>query len=210
MQADEKVEELHLAIWKRATFWDNAAMKNFALGHVNFLLAVHIIYVWRDIMNNFVYEIKQLPAFRAMGLKCDVPFTEIETITDVIQSSIRRVDEFEYAVNKDVRLGLSYHLRPDGFVYYSAYEVSDEQQVLEDMVEINVPEMTYLVTKHTGGSIEETYGRIMDWINGSDYIPFKEQGVKYYDELPIKHEIHPSDSVTSDPHFDILIPIEKP
>ncbi|MFA1822384.1 GyrI-like domain-containing protein [Virgibacillus oceani] len=160
-------------------------------------------------MSNVVYEIKKLPAYRAMGLKYEVPFTEIETITDVIQNSIRRVDEFEYAVNKDKRLGLSYHLRPDGFVYYSAYEVRDEQQVLEGMIEIRVPEMTYLVTTHTGGSIEETYGKIMDWISGSDYVPFKEQGTEYYDELPIKHEIHPSDSVTSDPHFDILIPIKK-
>jgi hypothetical protein len=31
-------------------------------------------------MNNFDNEIKKFPVFRAMGLKCDVSFTEIETI----------------------------------------------------------------------------------------------------------------------------------
>ncbi|MGV6936674.1 GyrI-like domain-containing protein [Paenibacillus sp. CMM36] len=161
-------------------------------------------------MSRFEYEIKNLPAYRVVGLKCDVAFTEIETIKDVIQNSIRRVDEFEYAVNTDVRLGLSYHLRPDGFVYYSAYEVQGEQPLIEGMVEVNVPEMTYLVTKHKGGSIEETYEKILEWLNGSEYVPFKEQDVEYYDELPIKHEKYANNSDSSDPHFEILIPIAKP
>lgn len=160
-------------------------------------------------MKNFHYEIKKLPAYRAMGIKCDVAFTEMKKIKDVIQSGINRVDELEYAVNKDTRLGFSYHIRSDGFVYYSAYEVREEQQLPEDMVEIHVPEMTYLATKHDGGSIEETYGKIMEWLNENEYIVFKEQGVDYYDDLPIKHEKYPIDVDTRDAHFEILIPIEK-
>ncbi|WP_342426201.1 hypothetical protein [Paenibacillus sp. FSL L8-0158] len=35
-------------------------------------------------MSRFEYEIKNLPAYRVVGLKCDVAFTEIETIKDVI------------------------------------------------------------------------------------------------------------------------------
>ncbi|WP_440895634.1 GyrI-like domain-containing protein [Amphibacillus sp. Q70] len=155
-------------------------------------------------MTNFTYQIKKLPAYRAMGLKCDVPFTEIETIKDTIQSSMSRVNELEYAVNKNMRLGLSYHLRPDGFVYYSVYEVQEQQQLPEDMVEIKIPEMTYLVTKHKVGSIEETYMKIMEWINKNTYEVFKEPGVEYYDELPIKHEKH-----TNESQFEILIPIVK-
>jgi predicted transcriptional regulator YdeE len=50
----------------------------------------------------------------------------------------------------------------------------------------------------------------MEWINESEYIVFKEQGVDYDDELPIKLEKHPSDSDTSDPHFEILIPVVEP
>lgn len=49
---------------------------------------------------------------------------------------------------------MSYHLLPDGFVYYSAYEVQGEQPLIEGMVEVNVPEMTYLVTKHKGGILK--------------------------------------------------------
>lgn len=161
-------------------------------------------------MKNFDYEIKKLPAYRAMGFKCDVSFTEIETIKDVIQDSMRRVDTLEYAVNKNIRLGLSYHLRPDGFVYYSVYEVQETQRLPEGMVEINIPEMTYLVTNHTGGSIEETYLNIMEWINESDYKVFKEQGIQYYDELPIKHERHINHVDVSNLPFEICIPIEKP
>lgn len=160
-------------------------------------------------MKNFDYEIKTLPAYRAMGLKCDVPFTEIETIKDVIQDSMSRVDTLEYAVNKNIRLGLSYHLRPDGFVYYSVYEVEEKQQLPEGMVEINIPEMTYLVTKHKGESIEKTYLKIMEWIRGTEYKAFKEQSIQYYDELPIKHERHTNHIDISNPPFAIWIPIEK-
>ncbi len=41
------------------------------------------------------YEIKALPSYRAMGLLCDVSFTEIETITKVIEKSISRAEELE-------------------------------------------------------------------------------------------------------------------
>lgn len=156
-------------------------------------------------MNNIEYEIKILPAYRAMGLKCDVSFTEIETIEGVIENSISRAKEFEYPVDSEVRLGLSYHLRPDGFTYYSVYEVQDEQQLLDNMVEINIPEMAYLVVKHKGESIEDTYEKIMKWIKESDYMPFREKGVVYYDELPIKHERYSS----GESDFEILIPINE-
>lgn len=75
----------------------------------------------------------------------------------MIESSISRAEEFAYPVNPRVRLGLSYHLRPDGFIYYSVYEVQGKQPLLDNMVEINIPEMTYLVVKHSGESIEGTY-----------------------------------------------------
>lgn len=158
-------------------------------------------------MSHFEYEIKKLPAYRAMGLKCDVSFTEMEMIKDVIQHSISRANELKHAVNLDVRLGLSYHVRLDGFVYYSVYEVTEEQPLLDGLVEMKIPEMTYLITKHKGGSIEETYGKIMDWIKKSEYTPFKEKAIEYYDELPIKHERYPSHADPNDPHFEILIPV---
>jgi len=156
-------------------------------------------------MNNIKYEVKTLPAYRAMGLKCDVSFTEIETIKEVIESSINRAEEFEYPVNLEERLALSYHLRPDGFTYYSVYEVYDQQELPDNMVEIHIPEMTYLVVKHKGDTIEETYEEIMKWLSKSDYEPFREKNVEYYDELPIKHERY----VSGKTDFEILIPINK-
>lgn len=156
-------------------------------------------------MSNIEYEIKTLPAYRVMGLKCDVSFTEIETIKNVIEDSISRVDEFEHPVNSNLRWGLSYHFRPDGFTYYSVYEVEDKQPLLDGMVEISVPKMTYLVIKHREGSIAETYEKIIEWIKESEYVPLKENGVEYYDELPIKHEKYLKD----ESYFEILIPIKK-
>lgn len=35
----------------------------------------------------------------------------------------------------------------------------------------------------------------MKWIEESDYIPYREEGVEYYDELPIKHERYLSEDL---------------
>ncbi|GAB2557343.1 GyrI-like domain-containing protein [Gracilibacillus alcaliphilus] len=161
-------------------------------------------------MTHLKYEIKQIPAYRAMGLRGDISFQHIEAIADLIHTSITRVDELQYVVNKEVRLGLSYHLRPDGFTYYSVYEVQKSQPLLEGMVDIHVPEMTYFVTSHQGGSVEATYQQIMEWFKESEYIPLREEGITYFDELPIKHDIHHRTSNPNDPHFEIRIPITKP
>lgn len=151
------------------------------------------------------FEVKTIPRYRAMGLKCDVSFTDFERIKDTVESSINRLNEFDYVVNPETRLGLSYHLRSDGFTHYSVFKVTDEQPLLDGMVEINVPEMTYLITEHTGDNIESTYHNILKWIEESEYTPYKEQGVEYFDDLPIKHESF----IEGSTNFEIRIPITK-
>jgi predicted transcriptional regulator YdeE len=161
-------------------------------------------------MENFQYKILKIPAYRGVGLKWDGSYTEIHILKNLIYNMNERVGELVHAVNRDMQLGLSYHLRPDGFVHYSVYEVSEEQQIPNGMVEINVPEMNYLVTQHKKGqNIGQTYVNISEWMKKSEYESYVEPGVKYYDELPIKHERYPNDRDLNDPHFDILIPIVK-
>jgi predicted transcriptional regulator YdeE len=161
-------------------------------------------------MLSFQYNIVNLSAYRAVGLKWDGAWTEISNLKKVIHSMGERVGELQHAINPNIQLGLSYHLRPDGFVHYSVYEVNEEQEIPEGMIEIKVPEMTYLRTQHKKGeNIGQTYQNISEWINESDYKAFKEPYIKYYDELPIKHEKYSHDRDLNDPHFDILIPIVK-
>lgn len=161
-------------------------------------------------MQNVHYEILEIPAYRGIGLKWDGPYTEVSTLKELITSMSNRVGELDHATNPKVQLGLSYHLRPDGFVHYSVYEVSEEQQVPDGMIEIQVPAMTYLTTHHEKGqNIGQTYHNIFQWLEESDYEPFNEPNVEYYDSLPIKHERYPDDREDNDPHFDILIPIRK-
>ncbi|WP_252503862.1 GyrI-like domain-containing protein [Sporosarcina sp. Marseille-Q4943] len=161
-------------------------------------------------MQNFHYEIVEIPAYRGIGLMWDGPYTEVSTLKKLISSMSGRVGELDYAINPKVQLGLSYHLRPDGFVHYSVYEVSGEQQLLEGMVEINVPEMTYLMVHHKKDqNIGQTYDKVYQWLKESEYEPFMEPNVEYYDALPIKHERYPHDRDFNNPHFDILIPISK-
>lgn len=161
-------------------------------------------------MVNLNYEIVEVPLYRGIGLKWEGAYTEVSTLKKVIDNMNSRAGELEHAVNPEVQLGLSYHLRPDGFVHYSVYEVDEKQQLPNGMIEINVPQMTYLMTHHQKGQdIGETYEKIAHWFKESEYAPYVEEGVEYYDDLPIKHERYPKDRDLNDPNFDILIPIIK-
>lgn len=161
-------------------------------------------------MQNLRYEIVQIPAYRGIGLKWEGPYKEVSSLKELIFGMSSRVGELDYAINPTVQLGLSYHLRPDGFVHYSVYEVSEEQQLPEDMVQINISEMTYLKIHHEKDQdIGQTYDMIFQWLTESDYELYQEPDVEYYDRLPIKHERYPVDRDVDYPHFDILIPITK-
>jgi predicted transcriptional regulator YdeE len=155
-----------------------------------------------------MFEIIIIPAYRAIGLKWEGPYNEVVNLKKVIDEMSGRVKELEYAVQPEIQLGLSYHLRPDGFVHYSVYEVDGEQQIPVGMVDIHVPEMTCLKVHHNKGqNIGQTYSNIHQWVKENDYVPYVELGVEYYDDLPIKYERYPSERDLQDPHFDILIPI---
>ncbi|QDP38967.1 GyrI-like domain-containing protein [Radiobacillus deserti] len=156
------------------------------------------------------YEILKKPEYRAIGLRWEGSYQEIPELKETIRMVNERRQELEHAVEPDIQLGLSYHLRPDGFVHYSVYEVTEEQRIPEGMLEIRVPEMTYLTTKHEKGQdIGQTYMDIDRWLKSSDYQPFQEADKDYYDSLPIKHERYPEDRDMADPDFEILIPITK-
>ncbi len=156
------------------------------------------------------YEIVKKSGYRAIGMKWDGPWSEISELKSMIQTMSERVGELTHAIDRDTQLGLSYHLRPDGFVHYSVYEVSEDQTIPEGMIEFFVPEMTYLVTIHEKGqNIGQSYEIIASFLSDSDYKPFAEKDVAYFDNLPIKHERYPRDRDLNDPHFEILIPIVK-
>lgn len=161
-------------------------------------------------MKTFQYEIVTKPAYRAVGLKWDGPWSQIKELKHTVQKAVQRIDELTHAVDHNTQLGLSYHIRPDGFVHYSVYEVTEDQEIPNGMVEIKVPEHTYLVTQHNKGEeVGQTYHNISLWLAESDYKPYTEPGEKYYDHLPIKHEIYPHDRDPNDPHFEIRIPVVK-
>ncbi|WP_082234905.1 GyrI-like domain-containing protein [Halobacillus massiliensis] len=156
------------------------------------------------------YQIVERPGYRAVGLKWEGAYSHVHTLKEVIAEVNERVKEFSSPVDPAIQLGLSYHLRPDGFSHYSVYEVPENEPVPEGMIEIYVPAMTCLMTSHEKGeNIGLTYEEIYDWLKNNHYVPFEEQGTAYYDKLPIKHERYPADRDLSDPHFDILIPVTK-
>lgn len=158
------------------------------------------------------YEIITLPGYRAVGLKWEGTFSEIvSNLKNVIRQMEERAIELDYRLNPHVQLGLSYHVIENSFVHYAAYEVSDQQEIPDGMIEIKVPELTYVrTTHHKGEDIQKTYTNLLEWLFDSDYTAFREVGVDYYDpNMPIKHERYPVDRDPSDPHFDIYIPIVR-
>ncbi|SDJ78414.1 GyrI-like domain-containing protein [Sediminibacillus albus] len=157
-------------------------------------------------MRSFDYQIVQAPAYRAIGLKWEGPYTEITELKQMINRMSLRVSELRYAVEPDIQLGLSYHTRLDGFVHFSLYQVSEEQKLPDGMIEVYVPSMTYLKTQHRKGQdISRTYQEL----EASEYQTYTEDGGEYFDNLPIKHERYPAERDAQDPHFEILIPVIK-
>ncbi|MGI8315059.1 GyrI-like domain-containing protein [Halobacillus mangrovi] len=160
-------------------------------------------------MTDLNKEIVLLPTYRAIGLKWEGPYEEVPELKKKIDRMSKRIDEID-AIDPDIQLGLSYHLRPDGFVHFSSYEVNEDHPIPEGMVDITVPELTYLkVHYRKNQNIGETYDKIYRWIMESDYKPYEEADRTYYDPLPIKHERYPKDREFDNPHFDIFIPITK-
>ncbi|WP_419883153.1 GyrI-like domain-containing protein [Peribacillus sp. B-H-3] len=160
----------------------------------------------------FNCKILTLPAYRAVGLKWEGTFSEIvPDLKKVIQQCEDRANELEYRENPSVQLGLSYHVIENGFIHYAVYKVSEEQEIPDGMIEIRVPEWTYVKTTHEKGKdIKKTYEELHQWLFASDYTIVKEPDVEYYDPyMPIKHEYCPVDHDPNDPHFDIYIPIVK-
>ncbi|MEH7379122.1 GyrI-like domain-containing protein [Bacillus sp. JJ1533] len=158
------------------------------------------------------YEIVTLPGYRAVGLKWEGTFSEIvPKLKNVIRQIEERANELDDKLNPHVQLGLSYHVIENGFVHYAVYEVSNSQEIPDGMIEIKVPQLTYVkTTHHKGEDIQKTYTDLHEWLFDSDYTAFREPGVVYYDSyMPIKHEHYPVERDPSDPHFDIYIPIVK-
>ncbi|WP_077622645.1 GyrI-like domain-containing protein [Sediminibacillus massiliensis] len=158
------------------------------------------------------YQIVRLPAYRAVGLKWEGTFSEIVPhLKNVIGEMKNRAGELVGKVTPDIHLGLSYHVIENGFVHYSVFEVKEEQEIPDGMVEIRVPEWTYVKTTHNKGEdVTKTYTDLHRWFSDSDYAVLWEPGVDYFDDyMPIKHEYYPIDQDPNDPHFDIYIPVIK-
>ncbi|WP_409294200.1 GyrI-like domain-containing protein [Peribacillus sp. SCS-26] len=158
------------------------------------------------------YEIVTLPAYRAAGMKWEGTFSEIVPhLKNVIQQVEDRAGELEHRVNPEIQLGLSYHVVENGFVHYAVYQVSEEQELPQGMLEIRIPEWTYVKTVHNkGNDVQNTYTDLHQWLFDSDYTAYREPGVEYYDPyMPIKHEYCPVERDPEDPHFDIYIPVVK-
>lgn len=156
------------------------------------------------------YEIVTLPAFRAVGLKWEGTYAEINPhLRNTINEMQTRADELEEKLEPNVLLGLSYHVIADGFAHYSMFKVSDRQKIPEGMLELEVPEWTYVKTTHPSGEDPtQTYIKLLRWLTENNYTPLKELGVEYYGEmLPIKHEYYPLDQKNSFDRYDIYIPI---
>ena len=161
-------------------------------------------------MEKLNFDIIELKAYRTIGMKWEGTWKEITELKKLIKDMSDRVKELPKAVNQEHQLGLSYHTKNGGFVHYSVYEVDESQSIPNGMIEFKVPESLYLHVSHPENqSIGQTYHDIFEWIEHSEYKLKLDPHTKYYDPLPIKHEVYSSGRDLNNPYFEIFIPIEK-
>ena len=161
-------------------------------------------------MNQLNYEIVTKKAYRTIGMKWEGSWKDITNLKGMIVTMSNRSKELSGAIDPTHQLGLSYHVRNGGFIHYSVYEVNDEQKIPEGMIEFFVPESMYVHVSHPKGkSIGQTYHDIFEWIEKSKYQLKLDKDTKYYDPLPIKHEVYMSGRDLNNPYFEIYIPIEE-
>ena len=161
-------------------------------------------------MEKLNFDIIELKAYRTIGMKWEGTWKEITELKDMIKKMSERVGELKTAVNPEHQLGLSYHTKNGGFVHYSVYEVAESEEIPKDMIEFRVPESLYVHVSHPENqSIGQTYHDIFDFIDHSEYKLKLDPNTKYYDPLPIKHEVYSSGRDLNNPYFEIFIPIEK-
>ena len=157
------------------------------------------------------YELVTLPAYRAIGMRWQGTYAEVVPhLKSVIREMEERASELEYKLNPSFQLGLSYHVIEDGFAHYAVYQVSEQQEIPNGMIEIYIPQWTYVKTEHhKGQNIGNTYNELQRWLDLNGYIPLREANTVYFDPMPIKHEYYPAEYDKNDPHFDIYIPVVR-
>ncbi len=161
-------------------------------------------------MGQLNYEIVSKNAYRTIGMKWEGTWKDITNLKGMITTMSNRVCELQSAVDPNHQLGLSYHVKNGGFIHYSVYEVSDQQEIPKGMIEFLVPASTYLHVSHPKErSIGQTYHDIFEYISKSNYKLKLDPHTKYYDPLPIKHEVYMSGRDLKNPYFEIYIPIEE-
>ncbi|PWW08671.1 putative transcriptional regulator YdeE [Paenibacillus cellulosilyticus] len=145
-------------------------------------------------------------AFVAVGLKWVGTFAGAAAgeIRAMHTEFINRVHEVKHVINPDKLLGLSHHINgEDGFTHYGVVEVSHVEDIPEGMITIELPTLTYAKCEHRKGqTINASYSNIFSWIERNGY-KLHVGDVTHFEIMPMDQ-----DPYTSEPEFDILIPVE--
>ena len=159
-------------------------------------------------MINIKYTIVKKPSFTTIGLKWEGTFSEAEAgaIKSVMKEMHERMSEIDHVVHSDSLIGLSYNASAgkDRFTHYSTVEVKEKSNVPPGMVQLTIPETTFVTTKHEKGkNIQASYEKIYQWI--------EENGYKASSEDLTHVEVYPAkpDTYTDDPEFIIMIPVKR-
>ena len=163
-------------------------------------------HIWGDAMN---IRLKVQDEAMLLGHVYEVKWNELETLKDKIKATMRKIDAYGdmlSIIDRHKQIGVSQHLMADGFIYFIGVEVARDSFIPEDLEVFMLPGGLVLRSRHiTLEAISETYESLRDWIEESEYEPFKEPGIPYYDPLPIKYEIYDKKSG----NMEIRIPVVR-
>ncbi|WP_144475948.1 GyrI-like domain-containing protein [Cytobacillus oceanisediminis] len=119
-------------------------------------------------------EIKQCSEIKLVGIRVFCPGNEyIEEIPKASKQLSERVHEIKNVLNPSLQHGAfvvdSCSDEEDG--YWVCVEVSDYEDIPENMVTLRIPAQRYAVIRHKGSNekIRETYSKLHQWIEGNGY-----------------------------------------
>ncbi len=139
-------------------------------------------------MNYRLYDIEDLVL---VGRIFEVKWKDLNRLKTWIKETDQALKAKQNALgilNFNVRIGITQHIIPEGFMYFTGYRVKSASDVA-GYDYLTFPKNRLLVSKTiTLHSIQKTYLSLAEWIDDSSYVPFKASGTSYYDTLPIKIE----------------------
>lgn len=148
-------------------------------------------------------EIKTRKAFTVMGIKGRGKNAE-EFIPALWKEFNKRSNEFKDKIITETAFGICYEINKQAkvFSYMVAHEIDPYTDVLDGMITLHIPELTYVVVECTLPTLSDAWKYASEWISKNDYKDLS-KNIPEFELYPEKWENEKSDPIY------IYVPVKK-